>query len=229
MSQRWTIQQLSAVVEQVLAAADYPGQPSGRVREGPDLRTIRYYTTLGLLDKPAEMRGRRAFYSGRHALQLAAIKRLQARGMSLVELQQAVAGADDKQLQRWVGLSNKAWKEMLKAVVVAEHEGRTPDALLRGAPREPHAPAGPGNDRDRFWASAPAAPCDADGKSLAASAAEPPCVGQPAVHVAVRPNVRLVIEGVEWTGLSAWQRTELALAMRALAAALDRLGLSRSD
>ena len=61
MSERWTIQQLNAVVQQVLSAADYGGQPSGRVREVPDLRTIRYYTTLGLLDKPVEMRGRRAF------------------------------------------------------------------------------------------------------------------------------------------------------------------------
>ena len=63
MSERWTIQQLSQVVRRILAAGDYEGQSSGRVRDVPDLRTIRYYTTLGLLDKPAEMRGRRAYYA----------------------------------------------------------------------------------------------------------------------------------------------------------------------
>ena len=102
----------------MLAAADYGGQQSGRVRDVPDLRTIRYYTTLGLLDKPAEMRGRRALYCGRHALQLAAIKRLQAHGLSLVELQQAIAGADDKQLHRWVGLPQRVWKQIVQAVAV---------------------------------------------------------------------------------------------------------------
>ena len=55
----WTIDELSARV--ALALADrYEGAPNGRVRQVPDLRTIRYYTTLGLIDRPAEMRGRTA-------------------------------------------------------------------------------------------------------------------------------------------------------------------------
>ena len=75
--------------------------PSGRVRDVPDLRTIRYYTTLGLLDRAAAMRGRTALYGRRHLFQLVAIKRLQARGHSLAEIQQRLVGLSDTAL-RWV-------------------------------------------------------------------------------------------------------------------------------
>ena len=74
--------------------------PSGRVRDVPDLRTIRYYTTLGLLDRPAAMRGRTALYGARHLLQLVAIKRLQARGLSLAAVQERVVGLSDAALRR---------------------------------------------------------------------------------------------------------------------------------
>ncbi|HWT85302.1 MAG TPA: MerR family transcriptional regulator, partial [Myxococcales bacterium] len=53
------------------AAAD------GRVSAAPDSRTVRYYTTLGLLDRPT-IEARQARYGERHLLQLLAIKALQA-------------------------------------------------------------------------------------------------------------------------------------------------------
>lgn len=95
----WTLDELSAQVALALAV-DYEGQASGRVREVPDIRTIRYYTTLGLLDRPAQMRGRTALYGERHLLQLVAIKRLQAKGLSLAEVQTQVAGQSDAVLRR---------------------------------------------------------------------------------------------------------------------------------
>src|SRR5947209_20571637 len=88
---RWTLDELSAQVALALAA-DYAGQASGRVREVPDARTIRYYTTLGLIDRPVAMRGRTALYGRRHLMQLVAIKRLQARGTSLAEVQERLVG-----------------------------------------------------------------------------------------------------------------------------------------
>lgn len=95
----WTLAELSAQVDLALAV-DYPGQANGRVREVPDIRTIRYYTTLGLLDRPAQMRGRTALYGERHLLQLVAIKRLQAKGLSLAEIQPRVVGQTDTVLRR---------------------------------------------------------------------------------------------------------------------------------
>src|SRR4051812_47806051 len=98
----WTIQQLCDEVSSALAVG-YEGTPNGRVRDVPDLRTIRYYTTIGLLHRPAEMRGRTALYGPRHLLQLVAIKKLQARGQSLSQIQQAMAGATDAMLRRLAG------------------------------------------------------------------------------------------------------------------------------
>jgi hypothetical protein len=63
----------------------------GRVRERPDPRTVRYYQTLGLLDRPLRYDGRRALYSHRHLMQVVAVKCLQARGLSLAQAQQALA------------------------------------------------------------------------------------------------------------------------------------------
>jgi DNA-binding transcriptional MerR regulator len=99
----WTIDELAAAVGDALAEG-YDGAPNGRVRDVPDRRTIRYYTTLGLIDRPAEMRGRTALYSRRHLLQLVAIKKLQAQGRSLAELQRTLAGQTDQALARLAGL-----------------------------------------------------------------------------------------------------------------------------
>ena len=95
----WTLDELTAQVALALSV-DYDGTPSGRVRDVPDRRTIRYYTTLGLIDRPAEMRGRTALYGRRHLLQLVAIKRLQARGAALVEIQRQLVGLTDAALRR---------------------------------------------------------------------------------------------------------------------------------
>ena len=93
----WTLEQLSDHVADLLADG-YEGQRNGRVRELPDGRTIRWYTTIGLVDRPAATRGRVALYGPRHALQLAAIKKLQAQGMKLAEVQEQLLGASDDEL-----------------------------------------------------------------------------------------------------------------------------------
>src|SRR3954465_7057584 len=96
-AQLWTIDALGTQAALALSV-DYAGSPNGRVREVPDRRTIRYYTTLGLIDRPAEMRGRTALYARRHLLQLVAIKRLQARGLSLADLQKELLGRTNEEL-----------------------------------------------------------------------------------------------------------------------------------
>jgi DNA-binding transcriptional MerR regulator len=97
----WTIEELVARVAEALTVG-YEGVPSSRVRDVPDLRTIRYYTALGLLDRPAAMRGRTALYGSRHLLQLVAIKYLQARGLSLAAIQERMLGVSDAMLRRIV-------------------------------------------------------------------------------------------------------------------------------
>ena len=97
MDERWTLDELCDRVTEVLAEGG-PGAVNGRVREVPDRRTIRYYTTLGLIDRPAELRGRTAYYGRKHLLQLVAIKRLQARGLTLAEVQQRLLGLGESEL-----------------------------------------------------------------------------------------------------------------------------------
>lgn len=93
----WTLEQLSDRVADLLADG-YEGQRNGRVRELPNGRTIRWYTTIGLVDRPLATRGRVALYGPRHALQLAAIKQLQARGLSLAQIQERLLGISDEEL-----------------------------------------------------------------------------------------------------------------------------------
>ena len=57
-----------------LLATGYDGARSGRVRDLPDARTVRWYQTLGMVDRPTAFRGRAALYGRHHLLQLAAIK-----------------------------------------------------------------------------------------------------------------------------------------------------------
>ncbi len=72
-------------------------QQDQRVSAAPDKRTIRYYTTLGLLDRP-EIEGRQAKYGDRHVMQLLAIKALQSVALPLSEVQSMLYGLADEEL-----------------------------------------------------------------------------------------------------------------------------------
>jgi hypothetical protein len=64
----------------------------------PNERLVRWYVTVGLVDPPLSRRGRVAQYGRRHLLQLVAVKRRQAEGRSLAEIQAELAGATDEAL-----------------------------------------------------------------------------------------------------------------------------------
>jgi hypothetical protein len=73
-----------------------------RVAEIPDARTLRYYQTKGIMDKPTRYDGRRAVYGYRHLLQALSVKLWQGQGYSLAQIQQALWGADNVKLERVV-------------------------------------------------------------------------------------------------------------------------------
>ena len=98
-----TLAELVAVLGQALGT-EYEGVRNGRVRDLPDARTIRWYQTLGMVERPASFRGRTALYVRRHVLQLAAIKKLQASGLPLADIQRGLAGRTDAELARAAGL-----------------------------------------------------------------------------------------------------------------------------
>ncbi|MFI7447050.1 MerR family transcriptional regulator [Nonomuraea sp. NPDC049714] len=101
MSDTWTIGELAEHAADALRAH---GQPlNGRVRDVPGERLIRWYTTIGLVDPPLSRRGRIARYGRRHLLQLVAVKRMQAGGMSIADIQATLAGATDAMLEEAAG------------------------------------------------------------------------------------------------------------------------------
>lgn len=142
MDAAWTLTEL--VDEAAAALAKLPAPDNGQIRAVPDERSLRYYTTLGLLDRPAAMRGRTALYSKRHLAQVVAIKRMQQTGKSLAEIQSILATIDDATLARvsGVGLPKPTraqparaafWKTPAAAAVV--------DRALAPAPAVAQTPA----------------------------------------------------------------------------------------
>ncbi|MCE9577591.1 MAG: MerR family transcriptional regulator [Deltaproteobacteria bacterium] len=102
MDDGWTLSELVGEAAAVLRG--YAAAANGQVKAIPDERAVRYYASLGLLDRPAAMRGRTALYGRRHLAQLVAIKRLQAVGKSLHDLAAIVPALDDDALARASGI-----------------------------------------------------------------------------------------------------------------------------
>jgi DNA-binding transcriptional MerR regulator len=103
--------------------AALPAPKNGQVRAVPDERTVRYYGTLGLVDKPA-LQGRTAYYGPRHLAQVIAIKRLQSAGRSLADIQALWPTLDDATLHRMSGVE----------LAAAPAKGRARDAFWKKAP-----------------------------------------------------------------------------------------------
>ena len=195
MKLKLKIAELAEAVEQILEAGRLV-QPSGRVRDVPDARTIRYYTTLGLLDRPLEMQGRTAYYGWRHVWQLLAIKRLQRSGAPLVEIQQRLAGADDRTLKKLA----EAPEPLVRATCLARLENQ-PSA-------EPPPPA-----RNAFWAAPTAAPTTTDAIERID---ETSFVVRRALHIQLGEGMTLVLEGIEPEALDRDKLAALESAARSL-------------
>ncbi|MBI3855077.1 MAG: MerR family transcriptional regulator [Planctomycetes bacterium] len=94
-----SLEELSQEVGRLLEEkALMEAQADGRVAAAPDARTVRYYGTLGLVDRPSIVE-REARYGRRHVLQLVAIKALQARGLPLAEIQARLYGRSNPELE----------------------------------------------------------------------------------------------------------------------------------
>jgi DNA-binding transcriptional MerR regulator len=127
MADGWSVAELAERVADALAG-DGVRAPNGRVRDVPDARAIRWYATIGLVDRPLPVPGRVARYGPRHLLQVVAVKRRQAQGQTLAQIQAELTGATDETLAR---------------------VARVPEELLADA--DPPA-TGP-TTRPRFWAA----------------------------------------------------------------------------
>nr|WP_063818224.1 helix-turn-helix domain-containing protein [Herbidospora sakaeratensis] len=178
MDETWTIAELA---ERATAALAGLAPANGRVSDVPNERLIRYYTTIGLLDPPLARRGRIALYGRRHLLQLVAVRRRQAQGLSNAAIQRDLLGATDDRLAELAG------GELPASAPIGRRE---PEASRNGLTlaTEP----GVAEPRPRFWTSTPtsATPSTPDSTSspIAPSSADtrtPP--GMPTATTAPAP------------------------------------------
>jgi DNA-binding transcriptional MerR regulator len=91
----------------------------GRVAEQVDPRSVRYYTTLGLLDRPTQS-GRRVVYGPKHLEQVVSVKKLQALGFSLTEIRAAfdgcaAGGFAERVMELSARIPNPSWRRRATA------------------------------------------------------------------------------------------------------------------
>ncbi len=97
-------ERLDLTIEELIERADdlldrvAPSQTRYKVRERPDVRTIRYYVTQGLLPKPLSYEGGRARYGRTHLLRLLFIKKKQAEHETLARITAELKTKSDEEL-----------------------------------------------------------------------------------------------------------------------------------
>lgn len=205
---RYTIAELADASAAALDALGIAA-PNGQVRNRPDVRTIRYYSTLGLIDPPLKMTGRTARYGSRHLMQVLAVKAAQARGASLADVQRTLVGASEEELRRTIGPGLP---------------GPLAPATTAPVPEGGDRPQRPG---DAFWRVPPAPPAATPLTAGPATAAGRPRPGdaatrpRPLVAVPLVAGATLLIEGA--TANAALDSLDAAALHAAAAPLLDYL------
>jgi hypothetical protein len=214
MDEPWTIAELAERAADTLTAVP-PTVRSRRIREAPNERLIRWYATVGLVDPPLSRRGRIALYGRRHLLQLVAIKRRQAEGRSLAEIQAELAGAADKQLE---AIAQVAARPSGEEQADSDPSGPDHAGVTGPGPMDVTPPV-------RFWARSAAEPSGGIGPP-------PDPAGWPGGHLAdqplgvrVAPGVILLIEDAA-RSLGPDDLAAVRQAARPLLSTLARLGLT---
>ena len=101
-----------------------------KVTDVPTIRTLRFYVTQGLLDKPLAYEHRTALYGYRHLLQVVVIKCLQANHIPIRKIRDVLQGLSNEEMERLVDLPTGAVRV----------EQSVTDALNLQAPSLPKAP-----------------------------------------------------------------------------------------
>jgi len=131
-----------------------PEQPSDRVAETLNERTLRYYITEGLIDRPLGKEGTAALYGYRHLLQIVAVKLLQGSYLPIRRIREILADKSNEELEMILaeGLeepvtnNEKAFSPPLGSRIVARMATPSRRRLMLQEPEAPlrsYAPAPP--------------------------------------------------------------------------------------
>ena len=84
-----------------------PKQERYKVTDFPDVRTVRFYTTRGLIDRPERYDGQQAVYTYKHLLQLVVIKYLQFQYLTIKKIAQMTKGLSERELLKLINVPTK--------------------------------------------------------------------------------------------------------------------------
>jgi DNA-binding transcriptional MerR regulator len=208
MEGTWSIAELADRAAAALgggADAASTRRVNGRVRDVPNERLIRWYTTIGLVDPPLARRGRTALYGPRHLLQLVAVKRRQAEGRSIAEIQVELAGATDATLSEIARLSVP--------------DGATPPQFRSAEARLP------GRGTARFWAAQPSLPASQAGTAVSPGDVDGQHFPSSVQGVRLAPGVTVILDAPAASGLTSDDLAAIETAARPLMDELRRRGL----
>lgn len=177
----YTLDELVAAVAARLQAAGLDRQSNGQVSAFPDRRTLRYYTTIGLMDRPDTVRDRQSIYGERHVNQAVAVKRLQAAGLALAAVQARLAGLPGSDVE----------------AIATGRRGEAPSGTAgrRRFWAEPSTPSAPAT-----WSTHPPTPSSSTRRAAAATATDsrltsptdPGGIARPMLAVALSPAATLL-------------------------------------
>ena len=119
-----------------------------RIRDVPNARVLRYYQSNGLIGRPLRYDGRRARYGFGHLVQAVAVKVLQREGLSLAQVQEALAGRSADEIAVLIeyasgggGRGGDIAGEARPAASATEPDSSAPAAPGMPAPAPTSAPA----------------------------------------------------------------------------------------
>ena len=113
-------QQLAVLLDSIEAPL-----PDGRIAARPDVRTLRWYQSRGLIPKPLRYDGRQAIYGYPHIIGALGVKLLQGAGLRLDQVQEHLAG-----------VSFSTIESLARDALLQAGAG----GLARARPAPPHAP-----------------------------------------------------------------------------------------
>lgn len=101
-------------------------QTRWKVTDVPTKRTVRYYMTQGLVDRPLGRKGVTSFFSYRHLLQVLAVKYLQSQYLPLRTIKSMIGGRSNRELERLLpeGLAGKQTGKSMTTDAAALASGR---------------------------------------------------------------------------------------------------------
>ena len=126
-----------------------------KVTDLPSERTVRYYLSRGILDRPLGKRGTTSLFGYRHLLQLLAIKYLQFQYLPLEKIRVVLAGRSNRELEEILPDGSSGVRGSSAAAVITGSGQENTPPFGRGARRpvegRPHPEGSGAPEGSRQW------------------------------------------------------------------------------